>query len=246
MHEHPVQVSLLNIFRVKTVVEIGCGSGDMTKVLTEAIPNYSRFLSLDIDPVMVQHASQVNSGKGVEFVVQDFNVPFDNMDPKLQQLENEVDLIWSNYVLHFMKPKNRVQALQAVRRLLKDNGMVYVNIPLTGNLLNYWSPERRVALGMLLKIPNNDDQEASWKREFVQAGLHINFTKIRHRETTLIRSKLKPYTNLISSAASVHLTEEEKTEETLTLLKDLSDVSTQDLDDKVYMHEVILSLVATK
>ncbi|CAG7784761.1 unnamed protein product [Allacma fusca] len=102
---------------VKTVLDIGCADGLVTQELSHLIPE-ARIHALDIDPAMIDLANELDKVDKIKYILQDITVVWDDLDPELQALEDKVDLIFCNYVMNWIKPKDRPQAMRNISRLV--------------------------------------------------------------------------------------------------------------------------------
>lgn len=156
---------------VKTVVEIGCGSGNVTKMVAETLP-FEKMYAFDIDSDMVDLARKVNEGNtSIEFFVQDVSVPWEELNSTLRDLEGKVDLIWSNRVLHWVKDDLRPLAARNIVRLLRPGGRTYINTTLTCDINETLPSEEKAENEKLMKIPSKDTQLEWWTKYFTDAGL---------------------------------------------------------------------------
>ena len=168
-------------FRAKIIVDIGCGSGNVTGLLASTIP-HDRLISFDIDPGMVAFASAQNKDTSIEFFIQDFGQPWEKLNPILQSLEGQVDLIWSNRVLHWVRDEDRPNAASTIARLLTPNGRFYANTTLMPDVSEFLDPAVKAENEKIMKIMSRQDQEANWRTMFTDVGLTLEsfevFTKV--------------------------------------------------------------------
>ena len=129
--------------------------------------NHKRIVALDIDPGCISHCKQINRVKTVEYEIQDLSVEWDQFRSDLKrQLEGKVELIFSNFTLHFIP--NKRQLLEVISRLLAPNGIIHANFIVISDLNK--------------KLPINDrkpeylsvDQQIDiWRESIVDNGLKI-------------------------------------------------------------------------
>jgi len=152
------------------IVDIGCGSGNVTALLGKAI-QHDRIVSFDIIPEMVDFAQKNSSSTKVEFFVEDISKPWEDLHATLRSLEGQVDLVWSNRVFHWVPAEKRPQAAANIMRLLKPGGSFYLTITSIPNFNELLSPEERERNEKLIKIPTVKEQEGSWRKIFTSVGL---------------------------------------------------------------------------
>ena len=129
---------------------------------------------------MVEHCRHQTSKNfpqhHVKSIVQDFAVPFTMFRPEISDLEGKVDLIISNYALHWILPNDRSNAITSIKRLLSPRGMAFINVSLLPSLLEVCnSAEERERLESVLDFPSFQMQEVTWRRGFEMA----NFSQLQ-------------------------------------------------------------------
>jgi len=96
-----------------TLVEIGCGTGEYTKLLGERLPNY-KILASDISSGMLEVAKQkCNGAKNVSFLK---NSAYDLKNIK----SGTVDVVVGFYILHHLDEAN---VWKEIKRVLKPGGV---------------------------------------------------------------------------------------------------------------------------
>lgn len=96
------------------VVDLGCGTGELTRQLVDALPN-SHVTGLDSSPQMLAKAAAFSSA----------NLHFEQGDQAL--LTGEWDLIFSNAALHWSE--NHAELIPSLFRKLAADGQIAVQIP---------------------------------------------------------------------------------------------------------------------
>jgi trans-aconitate 2-methyltransferase len=96
------------------VVDLGCGTGELTRQLADALPN-SDVTGIDSSPQMLEKASSFASP----------NLHFEQSDQA--QLTGEWDLIFSNAALHWSE--NHAELIPNLYRKLNPGGQVAVQVP---------------------------------------------------------------------------------------------------------------------
>jgi len=161
------------------VLDIGCGSGNVTALLNQRI-SFDRLIGLDIDMRMIKFAKTNYSASKIEYIVEDIAVEWDQLNPKLKQLEGKVDLIFSNRVLHWIECKSL--AANNMYRFLTPNGKLYTNITTLWDLFHDLSPEERARMERLVVIPSEEEQIETWRKSFTESGfknIDIEFSALQ-------------------------------------------------------------------
>ena len=95
-------------------VDLGCGTGELTRQLADALPN-SDVIGLDSSPQMLEKAASF-SGSGLRFLHGD-----------QAQLSGEWDLIFSNAALHWSE--DHAKLIPYLYGKLKPGGQIAVQVP---------------------------------------------------------------------------------------------------------------------
>lgn len=96
----------------KTILDLGCGTGALTRMLAKQFPNAS-ITGLDLAPGMVAHAAEHADSDNQQFVVGDAE--------KLDFPDNHFDFIYSSLMIHWA---NDIQAVfDELFRVLKPDGL---------------------------------------------------------------------------------------------------------------------------
>lgn len=96
------------------VIDLGCGTGELTRKLADALPN-SDVTGLDSSPQMLEKAAAYVS-ENVRFVQGD-----------QAQINSEWDLIFSNAALHWSE--NHAELIPNLYRRLNPGGQIAVQVP---------------------------------------------------------------------------------------------------------------------
>ncbi len=120
-------ISLLPEKDVKSALDIGCGTGNFTKLLREKFKN-CHITAVDISPQMIEVAKNKLGNENVEYLIADA----EELEP-----EKKFDLIASNASMQWFA--NLDKTLGKYKKMLKDNGAIAFTIfgPLTYNELAY-------------------------------------------------------------------------------------------------------------
>lgn len=148
-------VSLLNIQPKETVLELGCGTGFLTKKL---VAKHASVTSVDQSAGMLARAMEkVPQGKFVQADIL-----------KYRDIE-KFDYVVLFFVLHELSSADRTAVLESVKIFLKKNGMIFIcdfSIPEKGimrtlfpKLIGLWENKHTLEVlknGFYTEIVNND------------------------------------------------------------------------------------------
>lgn len=112
------------------VLDIGCGTGNYTRLLREKFPD-ARIKALDISKEMISVAKNKLSNKGVEFIV---------ADAETEEFNEDFDLIGSNATFQWFADLEKM--LCKFKKLLKKEGII---------LFSMFGPETFCELNISLK-----------------------------------------------------------------------------------------------
>jgi len=104
------------------VVDLGCGTGELTRQLADALPN-SDVTGLDSSPQMLEKAAS-HAGPRLHFEQGD-----------QAQLAGEWDLIFSNAALHWSE--NHAELMRTLYEKLKPGGQIAVQVPSNFNHISH-------------------------------------------------------------------------------------------------------------
>ena len=134
------------------VVEIGCGTGSVTRRLVAAVPD-ARVTASDIDPDILSRAARKSADLDIEWLL----APATG----LPIADDTADAVVCSLVLHHLDPEPKAAALAEARRVLKPGGRLHVadwgmprdpveGLAFTGlRLLDGWGRTRQHATGAL-------------------------------------------------------------------------------------------------
>lgn len=110
----------VNIHPHQHIIDVGCGTGELTYLLAEKISPDGQLDAIDPDTerLIIARNHQPKLLKNIHW----HNVGIEHFN----SLEDEsIDIVYSNYALHWVKEKN--QALANLHRLLKPGGQLVMN-----------------------------------------------------------------------------------------------------------------------
>lgn len=150
------------------ILDLGCGSGNVTKLLISQI-KYKRLIGIDVDPDMVKFISGLSEEiPNAEFIVEDIGHPWETLNVLLKQLEGKFDLIFSNRVFHWVQDKPTGAA--NIARLLKPGGQFYANITLIRDVNQHLPENERTEMELLVKVPPLEVQMENYIKIFSNCG----------------------------------------------------------------------------
>ncbi len=106
------------------VLDIGCGDGKVTKLISERVPD-GRVVGIDSSKDMIEFASSRFPGSKYN------NLKFVNMDANQIEFEESFDVVFSNAALHWIKDHRPV--LKGIYRALRPKGKAVVQMGGKGN-----------------------------------------------------------------------------------------------------------------
>ena len=109
----------------ETILDLGCGDGALTFELSQRVPD-GKVIGIDASEGMISVAKNKEYER-LEFKIMDIN----NI-----QIEEKVNLIFSNAALHWVK--NHERLLETCYSILKKDGMIRFNFAGDGNCQNYF------------------------------------------------------------------------------------------------------------
>ncbi|HSM71214.1 MAG TPA: methyltransferase domain-containing protein, partial [Anaerolineales bacterium] len=115
-------LALVDIREDLKVIDLGCGTGNLTHELADALPN-SHVTGLDSSPQMLEQAASLTTP----------NLVFEQGDQSM--LTGQWDLIFSNAALHWSE--NHAELIPHLFDKLKPGGQIAVQIPSNHNHISH-------------------------------------------------------------------------------------------------------------
>lgn len=100
-----------------TFLDVGCGDGALTKILSDLYPNNTFYL-LDGSKTMLEKAKNKVKSENAIFINDTFEKFFDS-----NKNENYYDFIFSSMAIHHIEHPKKYELYSAVYTLLKHNGL---------------------------------------------------------------------------------------------------------------------------
>ena len=110
--EIPIMKQILPSLKDKTILDLGCGAGDMDKYFIEK--GAKNVLATDISVNMINIANAVNKDEKIEFKVLKME--------DLETLNQKFDIVYSSLAFHYIEDFNKL--LSDIHNLLNPNGML--------------------------------------------------------------------------------------------------------------------------
>jgi len=174
----------------KIIVDVGCGTGQSTKLLQERYPA-AKILALDLAYPMLCYAKQ--QGENTKTTLQ--NVAWVSADTAaLPFADHSVDLVFANLILPWCKDTEKT--FREWRRILRPEGLL-VFTSLGPDTLKEW----REFLGDIT-LPNlidmHDHGDALTKVRFADPVLDVDYFTVTYRELASLFSELQATGMLLS------------------------------------------------
>lgn len=145
-------VNRIHIDDPKKIIDVGCGPGNSTQVLSQRFPN-AYILGVDNSPAMIETAQK-------DYPNLDFKACDASME--LSMLDNDYDVVFSNACIQWIPDHN--QLLINMIGLLKKGGILAVQIP-----MQYQQP--------IHKIIGEVSTNKKWKSEFINPRIFHTLTQ---------------------------------------------------------------------
>lgn len=110
--EIPIMKSILPNLKDKSILDLGCGAGDMDKYFVEC--GAKKVLATDISVNMINIANAVNSDDKIEYKVLKME--------DLEQVTEKFDIVYSSLAFHYIEDFDKL--LTDINNLLNTNGML--------------------------------------------------------------------------------------------------------------------------
>jgi ubiquinone/menaquinone biosynthesis C-methylase UbiE len=98
-------------------IDIGCGSGSVTRMMSDIVGRRGRVVGVDIDEKYLEYCRSVNARSNVEFVC-------DNISDSHLDGTGSFDIVFSRFL--FVHLRDKSSAVRAMKRLLRRGGAMVV------------------------------------------------------------------------------------------------------------------------
>lgn len=157
------------MYQYSTIIDVGCGNGDVTRVLSKSFPN-ANIIGIDTSADMINYATDHNQEANIEYVLQDISVNWEKLDTKITRYDGKTDLIFINHELNWVVD-DRETAIGNFSRLLSLTGRLYSNTYLIRDIFQFLPSEQQEKYSKVIKILSPDEQVEMWQRLFYENGL---------------------------------------------------------------------------
>ena len=110
-------LQLAGISRGMRCLDVGCGSGSVTRAMAEMVGEKGRVVGVDVDDKYLDYCRSTIGNNNVSFVNDDIS------NTKLAG-DSSYDIVFSRFL--FVHLKDKVSAVKAMARLLKKGGMLVI------------------------------------------------------------------------------------------------------------------------
>ena len=99
-------------------IDIGCGSGSVTRLMAKMVGNSGRVVGVDMDERYLSYCNSRNSStKNIEFI-------YDDISKSQLDLKKRFDIVYSRFTFHHLT--DRREALRSMKRMTKKHGIVMI------------------------------------------------------------------------------------------------------------------------
>jgi ubiquinone/menaquinone biosynthesis C-methylase UbiE len=101
-------------------IDIGCGSGSVTRLMANIVGKTGRVVGVDIDNRYLQYCNHsiTSREKNIKFVYDDI------CKSRLNSKEERFDIVYSRFMFHHLT--DRIEAVRSMKRLAKNGGTIMI------------------------------------------------------------------------------------------------------------------------
>lgn len=114
-YELPILRKMISLDKFESILEIGCGSGNGTKIIKKYF-NPRRITAIDLDEKMIKIAKEKNNDANINFTVGDAS--------KLNFPDKEFDAVFDFGIIHHIP--NWKECISELKRVLRLNGELII------------------------------------------------------------------------------------------------------------------------
>eukprot|EP00210_Caulerpa_lentillifera_P006355 g6070.t1 len=170
-------VELLNAQHGERILDLGCGTGELAKILSDA---GCRVTGVDASPSMAKLARAKN-------------IDVRLMDAHKMNFRSEFDGVFSNYALHWMK-KDPQKVIQNVKRSLKDDGKFVGELPASNCITTIFPAVKAVfqrrGLSFEERKPWFLPTVEQYKKMLESEGFNVDYISLRYRDVPIPKAPI--------------------------------------------------------
>lgn len=180
-------------YRCDKVIDIGCGSGNVTNLLAKAL-QAKQVIAFDIDTGMVDFARKFNGLSNVRYEAASLSLKWEQLNNVLNTKTASNDLAIAVHCLQWVPEEDRQQAVDNISRLLRTGGRFYGCLDLWCEIIvevremakdkkwrqsfnaynnDFNLPEEDFPLRFEKEKPDLKEMAFGWKSLFEKSGLRI-------------------------------------------------------------------------
>lgn len=110
--EVPIIKNMLPLLKGKSILDLGCGCGDMDKYFISK--GAKKVVATDISINMINNAKEINNDKKIDYLI----LKMEN----ISSIEEQFDIVYSSLAFHYIKDFNKL--LSDINHLLKPGGIL--------------------------------------------------------------------------------------------------------------------------
>jgi len=112
-------INELSIFPGQTIIDVGCGNGYMTREFSRLVGNTGKIYALDRATEAIEILKNETKGTNILPIEADIT-------RKTEIKDHSIDLIYLSTVFHIFSDEQKVNFLNAIKRLLKPKGKLAI------------------------------------------------------------------------------------------------------------------------
>lgn len=107
---------------IKTAVDIGCGTGNISPLIIEKVP-FEKLIAFDLSPEMIEFARREYANDKTTFEVANICWPWEKLAAALNVPRNSVDVALSVHCFHWISDEEKQQAMDNVSAMLSEGNV---------------------------------------------------------------------------------------------------------------------------
>lgn len=183
--EIPIIKTMMPDLRGKSVLDLGCGAGGMSKFFVDM--GAARVVAIDISNNMIEHAKQVNHDEKIEYRVLGME--------EISSIAEKFDIVFSSLAFHYVE--NFTKLIQDISSLLAPNGVLL------------FSQEHPLSTATILHKDMEKYIDMDGKRYFLMSDYNNNGERLLNRKLDSGIKYHRNFTIIINSiiTAGLNITE---------------------------------------